>query len=167
MTRLFLLLIVISIFMGFTKDTIKDRNIDMVIEYAQSYKYDLTSEVCTVFYIDKSPTEIKFHLSGKEKNKIIDEYYNLEINKISGLDKIIGNTYIEDECMIMPKLYTILHVKIKNKLQNIQIDEDCDDFFLSNFGKANKIKKFLRFVDNILKSKPEIKNAPRSNILYM
>lgn len=162
-----LTVLLILIFFGCSSNNINDKNIEIVIEFAQSYKYDLHKEVYTVFYINKPPDEIKFHLSDNEKRKIIGKYYDLDINKISGKDKITGNTYIEDKCMIMPKLFTIIHVKGKDKLQEIQIDVGCDDFYLSNFSKAKRIKKFLQFVDGIVKSKPQIKNAPTSNIMYM
>ena len=148
-------------------DRAKDKNLEIIIEYAQSYKYDLTRSVYTVFYLDKPTTEIKFSLSNEEKNKIIEKYYDLRIHKISGIDKEMGTIYIQDRCWIMPKLYTILHVKAKNRLQDIQIDESCDDFHWRNSNRAKRINKFLQLIDEILQSKPEIKNAPKSDIGYM
>ena len=144
-----------------------DKNIDIVIEEMKSYKYDLKNGIFTIFYLSKLPTKIKFNLTNKEQNEIIKSYYSLNLNKIKTINKQTGNIYIEDECMTMPKNYTILHVKTKSLLQEIQIDMGCDNFYLSNFREANRIKKFIKLVLNIIQSKPEMKNAPGSDILYM
>ena len=156
----------VLIFLGCTSNN-KDKNLEIIIEDAQSYKYDLKGEVYTIFYTDKGFSEIKFDLSKEEENKIAEEYYDLRINKIAGDDKRFENIYIEDDCMTMPKLFTKIHVKTKNKLQEIKIDESCNNFKLSNYNEAERIKKFIRFVKQIVKSKPQIKNAPESNIMYM
>ena len=67
----------------------------------------------------------------------------------------------------MPKSFTRLHIKTISLLQEIQIDEDCNNFPLLNFIKANRIKRFLKIIRNILQSKPQIKNATASDIWYM
>lgn len=149
------------ILLSCSKTKTKHANIEIIIKSSKSYQFDLKKEVFTVFYLSKPPTQIKFHLTNEEKSKIIDKYYSLD------LDKIPGKIKIEDECMYMPKLYTILKVNTKNASQEIEIDSECDDFYFSNFQKANRVKKFLKFVGSILQSKPEIKNAPISDILYL
>ena len=164
MNRLPLFLIVI--FLGCSSNN-KDKNVEIIIEDAQSYKYDLKKEVYTIFYTNKVPTEIKFDLSKEEKDKIAEKYYDLRINKISGNDKRSKSIYIEDDCMTMPKLFTKIHLRTKNNLQEIKIDEGCNNFKLSNFNKAKRIKEFIQFVKQIVKSKPQIKNAAESNIIYM
>jgi hypothetical protein len=148
-------------------ETKKDRNVEIIINYAQSYKYDLKTGIYTIFYIDKSETSIPFNISIEEKKQIADKYYDLGIDKISGINKETGTTYIEDECMIMPKLYTLLQCKVEDKLQKIQIDDACNNFYLSNTATAKRIKQFLKFIDDIIKTKPELKNAPESNFLYL
>ncbi len=67
----------------------------------------------------------------------------------------------------MPKDYTILYIKGKGITQEIQIDPNCNDFYLSNFSEANRVKKFIKFILDIIQAKPEIKNSPISDILYM
>ena len=48
--------------------------------------------------------------------------------------------------MTMPKDRTILEVKTKGRKQEIQIDLYYDSFYLSNFIEANRVKKFINFV---------------------
>ena len=167
MLRLFYFVSILIIPVSCSNDKLKDRNIEITIDHAQSYKYDLTKGVFTVFLMDKPDTAIIFHLSGDERNRIVDQYYELGIDKITGVDKELGVIIIDDGCMIMPKITTVLHVKTKNKVQDIQIDENCNDYYLGNAGKAKSVKQFLKFIDTIVRSKPEIKNAPRSNVIYM
>lgn len=67
----------------------------------------------------------------------------------------------------MPKFYTVLLVKSKKGIQKIKIDEDCNDFYGSDHYQARKVKKYLEFIYKVLQSKPEINNAPDSDIIYM
>lgn len=144
-----------------TKSKIVDPNIEISIEDAQSYKYDLTEQTYTVFRIFKTDTIIHFKLSAKERAQIIQKYYDLELNLIEGAQQV------EDACMIMPKLYTTLQVKSQQGLQQIIIDEGCSDFKPSFANRGKSIQTFLKFVKKILKDKPEIYNAPNSDIMYM
>lgn len=139
----------------------------MVIEYAQSNKVDLAKGIYTVFFMGKLPLEIKFKLSAAERAQIIDKYYSLSIDKLNEIDQITGNVYIEDKCMIMPKTYTYLTAKRDSITQQIQIDEGCDDYSPDKSDIAKKVKAFLRYVDTIIQSKPEVKNAPHSDIIYI
>jgi hypothetical protein len=146
---------------------IKTEPIEVVIKSDISYKYDLSNDLYTVFYNNKTPTEIHFHLTDMEIKEITRKYYSLKLNELSKIDNITGNIYIKDKCMTMPKDRTILQVQTKGKKQEIQIDLYCDSFYLSNFSEANRVKKFINFVFHILRAKPEIKNAPSSDIMYM
>ena len=152
------------------KDVIKDKNLEIQIEDAQSYKYDLSKGIFTIFFMVKT-LKINFQLTNDEKNKITDKYYDLGINQIAEKNEITGNIYIEDNCMDMPKLTTILKVKSKGRLQVIEIDTSCDDFYqpfyLSNYNVPKRVKDFLQFIFTILQSKPSIKNLPQSDIIYM
>jgi hypothetical protein len=145
----------------------EDKSISIVIDDAQSSKCDLANGIYTVYFIDRPDTAIKFPLSPNETAKIVDKYFALEIDNIKGVDKELGRIAIEDNCMNMPKLYTILHVKSKTRSQDIQIDEGCDNFSFLNAKRAKSVKEFLDFIWTILKSKSEIKNAPQSNVMYM
>ncbi|MFZ1372009.1 MAG: hypothetical protein WAR78_16615 [Ferruginibacter sp.] len=167
MHRIIYFIIVFVTLVGCNSEIIKDKSINIVIDGAQSYKYDLTKGIYTVHFMDRPDTIIKFLLSSDEINKIVDKYYDLEINDITGVDKELGTILIEDNCMIMPKPFTILHVKSKTKSQDIQIDEGCDKFSLGNVKRGKSVTLFLDFIRAILKSKPEINNAPKSNVMYM
>ena len=122
----------------------------------------------TLYFINnKPPTVISFHLTDIEKKNITNKYYSLKLYKLNKINNITGNIYIKDKCMTMPKDRTILEVKTKGRKQEIQIDLYYDSFYLSNFIEANRVKKFINFVLLIVNSKPEMKNAPSSDIMYM
>lgn len=164
--RIISLSIMLVSFLSCSPEQGKDRNIGFTIKYAQSYIYDLNNCILTVFRHGGS-TEIKFKLLSGERKAIIDKYYELEIDKINGVNREMKNIYIDDKCMLMPKLYTFLKVKTKDSFQEIQIDEECNEFYYSNEYNAKKIKRFLKFTIYILESKPEIKYAPKSDSIYM
>ena len=140
---------------------------EILIEYAHSYKYDLKKEILTVTNISKPSVEIPFKLSKEERAGIVGKYYKLSIDNIIDIDKEMGKIYIEDECKLMPKLYTVLHIKSQYHFQQIQIDTDCDNFYFSNYKKAARVKKFIKYVYEILNSKEEIKHAPKSDMIYL
>lgn len=100
-------------------------------------------------------------------SEIQKKYYSLGLDKIKKINKITGNIYIEDKCNVMPKDHTIFQVKTKEKIQEIQIDVNCDSFYSSNFIEANRIKSYIKFILGIIQSKSEIKSSPISDIIYM
>ena len=143
-----------------SNNIIKDDNIEIVIQRAQSYQYDLQLKTYTVFNM-KGDTTIQFHLSREEKRQIVDRYYRL------GLGDLQGQQEIEDNCHIMPKLYTTLKVKSKEHPLEIIIDEDCRNYNGLFNKRGQNVAEFLQYVINLLKTKPEIKNAPFSDIMYL
>jgi hypothetical protein len=144
-----------------------DKNVHLVIEYALSNKVDLMKGIYTVFFMGKPPVDIIFELTPAEKDQIIKQYYSLSIDKLNEVDEITGIVYIEDECMIMPTTYTYLIVRKDSITQRIQIDEGCDNYRSGNSDKAKRVKEFLQYVDKIIQSKPEVKNSPHSDIIYI
>lgn len=144
-----------------------DNSIQIVIQCAKSYKYDLRNRVYTVFFLSRPPFDIKFDLTTPENNSIIKMYYDLNLYELKNINQITKNIYIKDGCATMPKLFTILQVKSAEQNQEIQIDQDCNDFYFSNFQTARKVKFFIKFIEDIIQSKPEIKNAPKSDIWYI
>ena len=138
-----------------------DRTIEIEIRNAASDKIDLKKDLYTRFFSGKPPLEIKLGLTGEERTKIIDAWYSL------GLDQITGTTVINDNCHSMPKLYQVIHVTAGDGIQEISIDNGCEDFTFFDSGKAGRIKKFLQLVRDIILSRPAIRNAPRSDVPYM
>jgi hypothetical protein len=123
--------------------------------------------VYTVFFTYKPPVEVKFELTSAEKAQIISKYYSLALYELKEVDAHWGTIYIEDECMIMPKIYTYLTIERDSITQQIQIDEACDDYSHGKSDTAQRVKIFLDFVNGIIKAKPEVKNAPKSDIFYI
>jgi hypothetical protein len=167
MLRIFFPFLILSFFDSCKPNYIKDTSLGIIIEYAQSYKYNLTNGVYSVYFTVQPKSEIKISLSTEEKERVIDKYYDLDIDKIDAENKNTAITFFEDKCSTMPKLYTILHIKTSKRMQDIKIDQDCDDFYFSDSNKAYNVKKFIHFIEKLLKSKPEFLNVPSSNIIYL
>ncbi len=149
------------IFSCASSDQVKDEELAIIIEGAQSYKYDLQLETYSVFNMMKSDTTIHFQLTNDEKKQITEKYYSLQLNNLKGKQKI------EDSCFQSPKLYTTLRVKSREQEQEIIIDEGCEDYSKIFESKGKRVGAFLEFVRSLLKTKPEIQAAPSSDILYM
>lgn len=162
MSRLnsFILTIWIISIIACSTESVRDKNIEIVIYEYDAYKYDLKERTFTVFNNSKPDQVIKFSLSSQERDEIMDSYYKLELNKMT------GTTVIDDECFTAPNFPTTIAVKSRAGNQKIEIDSNCDNFFISNFRRADKVKVFLKVIDQILKSKPEIKNAPITDRVY-
>lgn len=160
MFRLFLFIPLFLLNACLSQNKIKESNIEFIIQESQSYKYDLQRQIFTVYNMN-GDTTIHFHMSEKEKQQIINLYYNL------GLENINNNIKIEDNCLNMPKFYTTLKVKSKFQQHDIIIDEDCSDYKSLFKNDANQIKEFIQYIKRLLKKKTEIKNAPSSDIMYL
>jgi hypothetical protein len=137
---------------------IKDNNLDILIEEAAS-KYDLETQTYTV-YRNKGDTTIQFELTEVEKQEIIDYYYNLE------LDELHDKLTIEDNCSIMPKLYSTLTVKCKTAEQQIIVDTDCKNYKGLFSTKGKRITSVISFVEKLIQSKPGVKSAPESDYIF-
>ena len=152
---------------GYTNYSSTNCSPDIVIEYSQSYKFDLKNEIYSVYYMNKPPTKIKFHLSTIEKRLIEKKYYSLGIDKLKIEGKKSSEILIKDKCTTMPKDYTVLRINNSGTYQEIKIDASCDNFYFWNVNNANKLKQFIKLILDIIYSKPTVKNAPISDILYI
>ena len=144
-----------------TKKKVGDYNLEFIIKDAISYKYDLKKQVFYVFNSMKPDTTIKFDLTTDEQKRIVDKYYELD------LEEIKGEIRIDDKCMIMPKPYTVLNVQAKGLWQNITIDESCSYYIPPDSSQRKRGASFLHFVEDILQPKPEIKKNRHSDIMYL
>lgn len=99
----------------------KTEPIEIVIKSNISYEYDLSHGLYTIFYNNKPPTVIPFHLTDIEIEKITGKYYSLKLDEIKKIDNRTGNIYIEDKCMTMPKDCTILQVQTKERKQEYKL----------------------------------------------
>lgn len=155
------------LFFTFSCSSYKTKPLKIIIKSDLSYKYDLSNETYTVFYTNKPPQEIRFHLSDLEKKEIYEKYYSLRLDKIKKTGLVNDDILVKDKCEEMPKNKTVLHVQSREKNQEIKIDLSCNSFYLSNFIEADRIKTFIVFTLDIIRSKPQIKEAPSSDIMYM
>ena len=100
---------------------------------------------------------------SKEKNKIKNKYYDLEI------DKMPDKKRIEDSCFMkgFPAFYYTLYAKTDKKEQVLDIDLDCNAFIYPYNKSGLRLKEFILFCLGIVKGKSEIKNVPKSGAIYM
>lgn len=161
MNKLILLVTMVACCAGCAGKREVDRNIAIEVAFAQTWKVDLKKDTFTMFYISRSPLAINLGLTGAEKTRITDAWYSLE------LDQFSPQTTINDNCHIMPKLNTIIRAMTTAHSQEITIDAHCEDFSLFNEKKAERVKKFIKIVQDIVFSKPAIRDAPKSDVFYM
>ncbi|HEX9509572.1 MAG TPA: hypothetical protein VF939_03760 [Puia sp.] len=138
-----------------------DKNVAIEIKFAQTSKTDLKKDTYTLFYLSKPPLEIKLGLTEAERNRIVDAWYSLE------LDRLSGQTTVWDNCHSMPKIFTVIRASTATHSQEITIDAHCEDFFFFNAKKAERVKKFLKLVRDIILSRPAVRDAPKSDVFYM
>ncbi|MDZ4793323.1 MAG: hypothetical protein SGI83_03510 [Bacteroidota bacterium] len=153
----------VLLFFCFAKCKIKNysnERVDIVIEIVQSYKYDIGKKVYTVYFLEKKPNEIFFELSKEEDMKVQEKYYALN------LDKCNGNFEIENNCLITPKLYTVVTMNSKNNKQRIKIYSDCNKYSSKDLKMAKRVNEFINFIIELVQKKPEIRNAIPSDMLY-
>lgn len=136
-------------------------DIEIEIVHAQSYRYDLKQQTYTVMRMEKADTTVRFRLTDGEKNAIAADYFARQ------LDERKGKIEVEDDCRVMPKLYTVLKTKSHRQTQEIVLDEACDRRKGSQADYGEKVAAFLSFVESLLQAKPEIRNVPPSDILYL
>lgn len=161
--------ILLFIFISCAAKKNMDKNIEFIITMEQSYKYDLKNEIYTIYGVKKydsirktyfvsgTPLEIKFNLSEEEKTKIKKKYYDL------GIDEMPTKMIVNDSCFApFPRMFYTLYVYAGKKRQNLNIDIDCDAYGYPNYYKGIVLKNFLNFCLTILRTKPEIKNSPKS-----
>ena len=155
--------IILAIIIALTSCVEKNRDyaMEISIQDASNYDYNLKHGILIVHNITKPDTSIKFVLSEKELKGIIDKYYELN------LDLITGKLVFKDNCKVIPKFYTTLLVHSRGYSQEITIDDGCKDFDKIISPDANRIIAFLDFVNLILDNKPEIKNGRNSDIIAL
>lgn len=156
MRLIFLMLAALSCSSPITKDL---KQFEIKIVEGQSVKYDLSNYTYTVYFLSEKPYIVRFTLLEDDKKKILRLIYKCKLNKIS------RDVDYQDDCHIQPKIYTVVEI-FNEKHFRLKINPDCDIFKAEPvYGK--NIIEFIESVKEILKSKPEIANAPTSDIIYM
>lgn len=135
-------------------------DVELIMKIALSYEYDFEKEICTVYFWDKPPMIIPFKLTEEEKEQINKMYYDLKLYELP------IQSEIQDICLTMPKIYTTLNIKRGKELQEIKIDNSCKEFSMEEQTQAKKVKEFITYAYQILNSKPEILNSPKSDMIY-
>lgn len=135
-----------------------NKNIGIIIRYAHSNEINLINETFTIFYDSKPPTIIKFELSKNEKESIIGKYYDLKLHLLP------SKSDYTNECQPSQSGDVLLLIKDNTKFQEIKTGSNCKGSF---FSEVSHVERFINLIDKIIRLKPEIKNAPKSDIFYV
>ena len=133
---------------------------DLSIEFSKIRKCDFCEGVYCI-YSDGAFVSIPFNLSKRDKKKLYKNYYRL------GLQKLEKDKFYDDSCIYQPKSYNTLRFNIKGKSQVIKIDPNCDRFDDKDRFSAKNVQKYIAILKEIMQSKKEIRDAPKSNIIIM
>lgn len=154
-----LILLLPLIFLSCNKKEI----VAITIENNRSNKIELFTGKYTVHFMDKDDIEYNFNINENEIAKI-KEVYDKE-NIVSYENELL---IIDDKKpLIMPFTelkYSIDFSNGSKQVFTIRTDFTNNPLYLE---KYKKLKIFTETINNIVKSKNEIKNAENSNFLYL
>jgi hypothetical protein len=141
----------------------RDLDLQVIINYARSYKYDLNAQTYTVSRVSKPDTVIHFSLSKGEIDRIISKYNDLGLasfqNQLNIVDSCFGLTASQ-------QLSATIKATNKTSVQVITIQEGCEKFAPVIAENGKKIISLLQFMRKIIDNKQEIIKAPKSDIQY-
>jgi hypothetical protein len=161
MYRFLIAVLITVLFSCSNKPKPKDYNIEITISHANSYNYDLKNHVYTVLGFMKRDTIIPFNLSAVEQHQIVDKYYALKLDSLGERTLIYAISNI-----LSPRILHYIKVQSKNQTQYINIEAGRKEYEPQDIINAKRINEFIDFTKSILNSKPEIKNAPESDVGY-
>lgn len=133
----------------------------VIVQYNMSSEINLFKGSYVVHFLDKDDAYYNFPISENEIYEVKQTYNNQNISKYDNELLIV-----DDEPLIMPStdIKYIINFSDGNK-QTFIIRTDFRKNPLDN-KKYKDLKVFIEKTNNIIKSKEEIKNAKKSNILY-
>lgn len=133
----------------------------IVVQYDNSSEINLFKGSYVVHFMDKDDSYYNFSISENEITEVKRTYNNQDI---SNYEKEL--LIVDDKPLIMPTSDTKYIVSLSNgNEQTFIIRTDYRNNPL-NTEKYKNLKVFIEKIDDIIKSKKEIKNAEKSNILY-
>ena len=134
---------------------------NVVIFYDHRTSVDLQKDLYTVHFMDSSKVDYKLNFTPAERNVIMKSFEDLKLNRLR------DSIFLEDQCVIAPKMYTTIRFVYKSNYTSVTLDKNCKLPAGKHEGEVKKIKQFLGLFDSIITTKPQIKNAVRSDFRYM
>jgi hypothetical protein len=133
----------------------------VVVQYNMSSEINLFKGSYVVHFMNKDDVYYNFPISEKEINEVKKAYNN---QSISNYEKEL--LIVDDKPLIMPTtdIKYVINFSNGNK-QSFIIRTDYKKNPL-DIEKYQNLKVFIEKINNIIKSKEEIKNAKKSNALY-
>lgn len=133
----------------------------IVVQYNMSSEINLFKGSYVVRFMNKDDVYYNFPISEKEINEIKKAYNN---QNISNYEKEL--LIVDDKPLIMPTSDIKYIINFSNgNIQSFIIRTDYKKNPL-DIEKYQNLKIFIEKINNIIKSKEEIKNVEKSNALY-
>jgi hypothetical protein len=143
-------------------------DLEIQMNIAKHRYVDLNKQISVTKFMSRRNDTVHFSLSETELRSIKQLYYNL------GLDQIERDSlFVSDGCKIMPKMYTKMYIITGNKRQIFYGDTDCDIGHKIHGpvkrpkSLAKRVNRFMVEIESLILSKPEVKNAEKTDYLYM
>lgn len=134
----------------------------IVIKNDRSNTIDLFAGRYTVHHMDGKDIHYDFAIDSSEKEKIKQSYFKDDIKSMQ--DTLIVR---DSRILIMPSSKTLYIISFSNgRQQEIFIEEDSKTDPL-NLKKYKRLRNFINQTKSVIDGKYEIRNAPKSDIVYM
>lgn len=135
----------------------------IIIQNDQSSELNLFKGKYLVHFMEKEDANLKFSISEDEIIVIKKTYHNLNINNYEKELLITDNS----QQIIMPSSYTIYNINFSDGSNQIfKINTDLKKNPLER-RQYKQLYKFINKINDIIKTKKEIYNAPKSDLRYM
>jgi hypothetical protein len=160
------IILIYSVALLFTTSACKSSNDEKfssieIISGGAIYKISSNHGSYTVNYRNQEPKRVDFRLTSQEDSLIKAAYSDMRISELP------TNLIIEDNCDKIPYVFTRLKIQSESLKKEIFINEKCNKIKMVYKGRSTRVKKFLQIIKNIVLGKPEIRNLPVSDILYI
>jgi hypothetical protein len=160
--------IIISFFQFNCADTernLKNKPIAITLKNGESMLIVIDSDSIqlTTFFQNRPPFSKKVRLSETLQKQI-----NHKLGKVDWEINEIGcNYFINDKCLISPKIYDTLILNFKMGKTTFILDSSCDKYNKSGIFNPKPIRGLVLYLYAILDGIPEFENFPISDILYI
>jgi hypothetical protein len=138
----------------------QDYSVQLQIEDASNYSYDLNNRLMTVHFRSRPDSTVKFHLSDTELRSIIEKYYSLHLDTFKGSEEV-------QDLFGLPSVPITLRVYSGKGVQELSFFSNSAAINHVNKEKSERLHTFFEFVHSILNEKPEIQKSKTSDIFYL
>lgn len=134
---------------------------NIVIKTGFHEQIDLDKETFTVYFRNLTSKEYKFTLTDSDKVAIANMARECELASLK------DSIHVDDKCTFFPKVMTRFSYTAGGNQVKVVIDEYCDKHPFFKRSLPENIQTFLTFVHKMIRVKPEVAKAAKTDISYM